>query len=157
VSSRTERPQPSARSWLATVALALAVGAVVWLAVVGLTPSPTFEITSTITSSPGCTATALFYPGELRCLTYTVTNPNTFPIKVTSLGIAGATSSAPAACSSSNLDLRKTTFSGSLTVHGNGRNATSVPIELLDNGNQDGCEGVTFSFSYTVALTYRAA
>jgi hypothetical protein len=123
--------------------------------VLGLTRPTSFTITSAVTSLPACTASALFYPGVPRCLTYTVTNPNPYPIKVTRLAVAGVLSSSPSSCPSSNLNLRKTKFSGSLTVPATGTSATSVPINMRDYGNQDRCRGVVFSFSYDVNLIYR--
>jgi hypothetical protein len=156
VSVRPKRLRSWAWGQFKIVVLALGIGAAVWLTM-GLTRHATFSITSKITSSPVCSATVLLYPGVQRCLTYTVTNPNPFSITFTSLGIARVTSSAPTACSISNLDLSKTTFSGSLTVRGTGTSATSEPIEMLANGKQDLCEGVTFRFAYRVALNYRTA
>jgi hypothetical protein len=148
---------PRARAWavLKGIALGLGIAAVVWLTL-GLARSVTFSISTAVTSSPACTSSALFYPGVPRCLTYTVTNPNEFPIKVTRLGVARVRSSAPSSCPSQNLDLRKTRFLGSLTVPATATRATSVPIKMLDDGNQDRCRGAVFSFTYNVALTYRA-
>ena len=145
----------SARQVLERFALALGVAALIWLTL-GLTRSLTFDVSSAVTSSPACTSNALFYPGVPRCLTYTVTNPNEFPIKVTELGVDRVTSSAPSSCPSRNLDLRKTKFLGSLTVPATETKAAAVPINMLDNGNQDRCRGAVFSFTYNVALTYRA-
>jgi len=121
----------------------------------GLTRPTGFTISSAVTSWPACTSSALFYPGVPRCLTYTVTNPNAYPIKVTRLGVDRVMSSAPSTCPYSNLDLHKTGFSGSLTVPATGTKATSVPISMRDSGNQDRCRGVTFSFTYDVTLVYR--
>lgn len=146
-----------ARAWafLKGIALGLGVAALVWLTL-GLARSVTFSISTAVTSSPTCTSSALLYPGVPRCLTYTVTNPNEFPIEVTQLGIARVTSSAPSSCPSQNLDLGKSRFSGSLTVPATATRATSVPIKMLDEGNQNRCRGAVFSFTYNVALTYRA-
>jgi hypothetical protein len=158
---RSELQQLRAGSRLHIVALALAIGAAVWLTA-GLTgeltasASPTFTISSTITNSPGCTTTALLYPGVQRCLTYKVINPSVFPINVTSLGITGVTSSAPLTCtvSPTSAYFSGGAFSGSLTVPASGSTTTSVPVEWLDNGNQDGCEGATFTFAYTGSANY---
>ena len=160
MSFRTARPQPRAWGRLSIVALALGIGAAVWLTA-GLTTDltaplpPTFTITSAITAYPGCSgATQRLYPGVQRCLTYTVSNPNTVPIDVTSLGISGVTSSAPSTCSVSPVAFSGGTYSGSLSVPASGTSATSVPIKWLDNGNQDGCEGATFNFAFTGTATY---
>jgi hypothetical protein len=151
----TATPQRPALDVGKKIALALGIGAAIWLAL-GLTRPTSFTVTSAVTALPACTAGALFYPGVPRCLTYTVTNPNAYPIKVTRLAIKRVLSSAPSSCPSSNLDLRNTNFSGSLTVPASGTEATSVPINMLDYGNQDRCRGVVFSFTYNITLLYRA-
>lgn len=145
---------PRALEVLKRIALALGIGAAIWLAL-GLTRATTFTITSSVTALPACTSSALLYPGVPRCLTYTVTNPNGYTIKVTRLAVDQVMSSAPSSCPASNLELRKTKFSGSLTVPATGANATSVPIKMRNDGNQDRCRGVSFSFTYDVTLLYR--
>jgi hypothetical protein len=120
-----------------------------------LTSGTGFTITSTITAWPSCptSPTVLLVPGVTACLTYTVQNPMTVPITVTSMSIADVTS--PAGCPTSNLDYSSTTFSGPLVVPASGTNAVSVPISLVDTGtNQDSCENTTFSFDYEGTATY---
>jgi hypothetical protein len=152
IPSTSQRPR--ALEVVEGIALALGVGAAIWLAL-GLFSATSFTITSAVTSLPACRSTALLYPGVPRCLTYTVTNPNPYPIKVTRLGVDRVISSAPSSCPSANLDLRKTQFSGSLTVPATGATATSVPIDMGNNGNQDRCSGVILTFTYDVTLLYR--
>jgi hypothetical protein len=121
-----------------------------------LTAGTDFTITSTVTTSPGCTAVALLYPGIPRCLAYTVHNSLNVPINVNSLNISDVT--APTACPVSNLDVSGTTFSGSLIVPATGTNTTSVPISLIDTAtNQDLCQGATFDFTYSGTATYAQA
>lgn len=146
--------QPRALGILERIALALGVGAAIWLAL-GLTRATSFTISSTVTSLPACRSSALFYPGVPRCLTYTVTNPNAYLIKITRLSLDRVVSSAASTCPASNLDLRKTNFSGALTVPATGAKATSVPINMRNQGNQDRCRGAVFRFTYTVTLLYR--
>ena len=154
VSFRGASQRPRALEVLERIALALGIGAAIWLAF-GLTRATSFTINSAVTSLPACTSSALLYPGTPRCLTYTVTNPNAYPIKVTRLAVDRIMSSDPSSCPSSSLDLGKTQFSGSLTVPATGTSATSVPVNMRDNGNQDRCRGVIFSFTYDVTLLYR--
>ncbi len=116
-------------------------------------PGPNFTISSMISSSPTSQTPALLYPGVQRFLWYTVSNPLQAPITVNSVGITNA--AGPSGCPISNLNLRRTRFSGSLLVSGKKTNSVSVPISLRDtNTNQDGCEGITFNFSYSGSATY---
>ena len=123
-----------------------------------LTSGTGFTITSTITAWPSCptSPTVLLVPGVTACLTYTVQNPMTVPITVTSMSIAAVTP--PPGCPTSNLDYSSATFSGSLVVPASGTNAVSVPISLIDTGtNQDSCENTTFNFAYEGTATYSEA
>jgi hypothetical protein len=118
-----------------------------------LTAGTDFTITGTVTASPGCTVAARLYPGLPRCLTYTVHNPMNVPININSLSISDVI--APATCPVSNLDVSRTTFSGSLIVPARGTNTTPVPISLIDTAtNQDPCQGATFDFTYSGTATY---
>jgi hypothetical protein len=116
-------------------------------------PSPAFTITSTISSSPASQVAALLYPGTPRFLWYTAHNSLKVPITVISMSIQDVT--ANTGCPVGNLDLDRTTFSGSLVVPAMGANAVSVPISLDDIGdNQDACEGVTFDFAFAGSATF---
>jgi hypothetical protein len=115
--------------------------------------SPSFTITSTISSSPTSQVAALLYPGAQRYLWYTVQNTASVAITVNSLSISGLT--APFGCPSANLDLSLTTFSGSLEVPANQTNSVSVPISLIDTPkNQDTCKNTTFDFAYSGSAAY---
>jgi hypothetical protein len=119
----------------------------------GLDPNPSFSITSTISSSPTSQIPALLYPGTQRYLWYNVTNPQSVPITVHSIGISGV--SAPAGCSIANLQFNLTTFTGALVVPAQGTSSVPVPLSLYDtNTNQDSCEEVTFNFTYSGSATY---
>ena len=115
-----------------------------------------FTITSTISSSNTSQTADLLYPGTARYLWYTVHNPLTDPITVSTLSTAldpGFT--APPACSASNLDLSQSTFTGSLIVPATGTASVAVPIKLTAAAsNQDGCRNVTFHFRYSGTATY---
>jgi hypothetical protein len=113
-----------------------------------------FTITSTVSALPGCTGSGLLFPGVDRCLTYHVHNNLAAPITVGTLAIASV--AAPAGCPASNLDLTRTTYTGSLTVPANGTaSAPGLRISLIDTtANQDACKNVTFNFVYTGGAGY---
>jgi hypothetical protein len=117
-----------------------------------------FTIGTAITAQPACTAPTLLYPGTQRCLTYSVTNNLGATITVQSLTLALDPSyPLPAACSSSNLDLTNTTFSGSYNVGAHLTKAVpaALTIALRDTGaNQDGCKNFTFHFLYSGTAIY---
>lgn len=116
-------------------------------------PTPEFSISSTISSSPISQVAALLYPGEQRYLWYTVYNPQEVPITINSMSISGLF--APTGCPITNLNDSLTTYSGSLVIPPGHTNAVSVPISLYDTpSNQDACEGVTFTFTFTGSATY---
>ena len=119
-----------------------------------------FAITSKITASPACSgAEAKLYPGLVRCITYTVSNPKEVPITVGTIGISVANPE-PAGCAASNLDLSQAGFTGSLVVPAkvgavNGTSSVSRTISLKNvNGSQDGCKNAVFSFAYTGTAQY---
>jgi hypothetical protein len=113
-----------------------------------------FTITGTLSALPGCTGSALLFPGVDRCLTYQVHNNLAVPITVGTLSIASV--AAPVGCPASNLDLTRTTYTGSFTVPANGTvSSPGLRISLLDTtANQDACKNVTFSFVYTGGAGY---
>ena len=119
------------------------------------TASSDFSISSTISSASATQTPARLEPGVERYFWYTVSNPLAAPITVTSMYIPSGGVTAPAGCPASNLDLSDTTFSGSLTVPGkvgttNGTASVEAgAISLKETGtDQDGCQNVTFSFTY---------
>ena len=85
-----------------------------------------------------------------RYLWYTVHNPLSQAITVTSLGIADV--QAPPACPRANLDLDQLGLTGAFIVP-SGATATVLaprPISLLNLPvNQDACKNVTFTFTFT--------
>ncbi len=85
-----------------------------------------------------------------RYLWYTVHNPLSQAITVTSLGIAEV--QAPPACPRANLDLDQLGLTGAFIVP-SGATATVLaprPISLLNLPvNQDACKDVTFTFTFT--------
>ena len=122
-----------------------------------LVPGSDFTISSTISSSDSSpNHVALLYPGVTRYLWYRVTNPLSAPITVTHLSVANVT--APATCTTANLDLGDPTFTGSLVVpaHGSTDVPAPKPISLvnLPHTNQDACKNATFTFTYAGTAHY---
>ncbi len=121
-----------------------------------------FRITSLVTAYPACSGpTVQLYPGVRRCLVYTAHDLLHVPITVSSLSVVGVTLTTqprdPALppCSTAELDLSKSSFSGSLVVPALGVASVAEPITLVDDGaNQDNCESATFNFVYSGTGTY---
>jgi hypothetical protein len=84
------------------------------------------------------------YPGFTGFLVLTVTSPEHFPIKVTSLNVAVADASP--LCKASNIHVSP--FAGSLVVPANGSASTQLTIQLA-HAAPDACQGVLFPLSYT--------
>ena len=82
---------------------------------IALTANDDFSITSTVAGSPSCTDIALLLPGAPEYLCYTVHNPFTQSITVTSMSVSSTTSSV-ASCPTSNLDMSSTPYSGTPAV-----------------------------------------
>ena len=162
------------RAELARVVTGLAVVAVAAFSVgsfgiIRLAPGPgsllaagtDFTVSSTITTWPSCSgSTALFYPGVTRCITYAVKNNLAAPITVKTISLAIDTTTTPTpppGCNpSTNLDTSHASFSGSFAVGASPASASSpgLPIAMIDSGNQNACQGVTFHFTYTGTAQY---
>jgi hypothetical protein len=126
-----------------------------------LTAANGFTVTSTITPYPSCSGSAaLLYPGTTRCLIYSVYNPLSVPITVTSISISAvslvtsSTNTAYPPCTTSDFDLSHATFSGSLNVPAKTTNTVSEQIALAENGDEDNCRNATFTFTYAGTATY---
>src|SRR5579885_1335625 len=115
-----------------------------------LTANVNFTVTAAVSSSSTSFVPAGLYPGAHYFLWYTVNNPYTGAFTVTSLSINSST--APAGCPISNLDLTGTTFTGALLVPALSSNTVAVPISM-DSAAGNGCQGATFSFTYTGSAT----
>jgi Big-like domain-containing protein len=117
-----------------------------------LTAGHDFSITGTISSSPTAPVRTLLYPGTARYLILTVHNPLAVPIAVTSVQVA--TQAASTRCRASNLDLSRTSFSGSRRVPGRGDAAITVPIRMANSGNQNSCQGLLFPLKFSGSAIY---
>lgn len=85
------------------------------------------------------------YPGNTLELKLTVSNPISQSIRVTSLSVSAA---GTATCSASNL--QTTNFDGSpeFIVPARGSATITLPITMVRSA-PDGCQGVTFTLTYT--------
>lgn len=123
-----------------------------------LTAASGFSVTATVSSSATSNAAALLYPGVQRYLWYTISNPLSVPLNVTSISASPLTN--PANCPATNLDLSKAGFAGSLivpakTASGTGTVTLAEPISMIDtNQNQDACANGTFTFAFTGSAAY---
>jgi hypothetical protein len=103
-------------------------------------------------------------PGAATALVVTATNPYSVPITLTSVTVS--VPSVPATCPVSALTLDSIAFGGSpaaVTVSGlsqvvpaSGSADVSLPI-LLARGAANGCQNVTYPFSYSGTAAYTAA
>jgi hypothetical protein len=84
------------------------------------------------------------YPGAQKQLNLSVSNPNNFPINVTSLAVTVG-SPGVVGCAQSNVAV--TNFSGSLIVAKNATVAKSLPINMLPSA-PDQCRGATFPLTF---------
>jgi hypothetical protein len=98
----------------------------------------------------------LFPGGAAQTFTVILTNPNSFPIKVTNLGsVSVAAPNAPGCLSSwFKVTLPTATQSSPISVPANSSVNTQATAQMLDvNGPQDACKGqqlhLTYSGSYT--------
>jgi len=89
------------------------------------------------------------YPGLVRTLPVTYSNPNSFDILVTTYRVSVTVpSSQSSACPASSLQVPSGTVSLNppLTAPRNGSVATTIPIKLSANA-PDGCQSVTFTIT----------
>lgn len=122
-----------------------------------LTAGTDFSVTSTITAWPACSGSTVdFYPGVTDCLTYTVTNPLSVAITITSLSATPSAASLPVGCPASLLDLSGADYSGTptLTIPAGGSGSVSEQLTMQDNGNQDACQGAAVSLDLSGTAQY---
>jgi hypothetical protein len=89
------------------------------------------------------------YPGLVRSLPVTYSNPNNFDILVTTYRVSvSVPSSQSTVCPASSLQVPSgtVTLNPQLTAPRNGSVATTIPIKL-SSGAPDGCQSVTFTIT----------
>jgi hypothetical protein len=84
------------------------------------------------------------YPGAQKQLNLSVSNPNNFPINVTSLAV---TVGGPGVVGCAQSNVAVTNFSGSLIVAKNATVTKSLPINMLSSA-PDQCRGATFPLTF---------
>jgi hypothetical protein len=145
--------------------------------------TPTGTFTFTVTGDSGATRSATaqlvvtantpftiagdlpdkFYPGTSVALNLSLTNPQSFDLKVSSLTVSVANSTSSAGCTGSQ-NFSVTQFSGSypLTLHPGNTSLSSLVsdnskwphVRMLDlPSNQDACKNATFTLNYTGAAS----
>ena len=90
------------------------------------------------------------YPGVSRSLILSITNPNAFPIDVTSLTATVSLVSGPRvmhepSCRPEDLDVAQ--YAGGLSVPARGMNTTMIDLMLLPSA-PDACQGASFALTY---------
>ncbi len=99
-------------------------------------------------------AASLFPGGPAGNVYFTVTNPNPYPIKITSIAWGTPVSTNPTACPSSviSVDPSAPTSGFNLTVPANGTSSVTQVNAVLDLSSAalDGCQGNAFNVPITV-------
>ncbi|WP_370945577.1 LEA type 2 family protein [Amycolatopsis sp. cg5] len=141
---------------------AIALGAAGALTVAGVayaawssSGSGTGSVTSTTakssTISPSSSGNAL-YPGATQTFTITVDNPNSYPVKVTS--IAAGSSAADGACGAGSVTSDAVSNpSGTISA---GASATYTLTAHMASDADDACQGKNFSLNLTATLASAA-
>jgi hypothetical protein len=110
----------------------------------------------TLTVTAAATPTADLFPGASGALQFTVTNPNPYPVSMTSISYGSVTSSDQANCPASNLTLAAGGALGTpISVPASSTSgAASVPsAATLGVSAPNGCQGVTFTVAVTLTGT----
>ncbi|MFC7527845.1 hypothetical protein [Actinoplanes sp. GCM10030250] len=103
--------------------------------------------------------TPAFFPGSTNNLVFTVTNPNPFPVEVTSITVPGIASTVEdSECADNNVTYDPAPAAAvdvpNLGPAGSGTAAQTVTLTgalgMIDDA-QDGCQGVAFDYSVTVS------
>lgn len=96
-------------------------------------------------------------PGTSKDSTYTITNPNTYPVTVTSItlnsiGVTGGTG-LPAPCTSANSAVTATAGTGaaSITIAAAGTSAAQAVTLTMGNTSANGCQTAVFTPNITAA------
>jgi hypothetical protein len=111
-------------------------------------PSQPFTISGNVPNA--------LYPGAAaQTFAVTLTNPNSFPIKVTQFGSVGVQAPNASGCLSSWFKVTLPNASASpISVPANSSVAASASIQMLDpNVNQDACKGQQLKLTYTGSYT----
>lgn len=108
----------------------------------------------------GTTASTGLTPGISKDSTYTITNPNTYPVTVTSItlnsiGVSGGTGVPPAACTSANASVTATAGTGtvSIAIAAAGTSTAQTITLTMGNTSASGCQSALFVPNITAATS----
>lgn len=120
----------------------------------GTGPSQAKAVSAQALTVSAASGAADLFPGNDGTLYFSVTNPNPYPVTLTTLTPGSVTSGAAGACPASNLTTRSLTGL-SLAVPASSTNvALSAPGAVtLVTAAPDGCQGVTFTVNVTLSGT----
>ena len=119
----------------------------------GTGPSQARALTAQAITVTSATATADLFPGFSNGdLSFSLTNPNPYPVTLTAMTPGAVTSSNPTACPASNITV--SAASGLSLAVGAGATATGQTIAdvvSMANAAPDGCQGVTFTITLSLS------
>lgn len=121
----------------------------------GTGPGQARALTAQSITVTSATATADLYPGFTNGdVSFSLANPNPYPVTLTSMTAGSITSSNAAACPASNVSVTSATgltlaVGAGATVSGQ----TIADVVSMASGAPDGCQGVTFTISLTLSGT----
>jgi hypothetical protein len=119
-------------------------------AVAGTAQAPT---TSAV--SGGAFTSGLLYPGGSGDVKLTVSNPNPYPVRVTSVAGNGAVtaSGGTGSCATTGVSFTGTTLSTNNGVAAGGSATFTLPgAATMSTGSDDGCQGALFTIPVTVTV-----
>lgn len=119
----------------------------------GTGPSQARALTAQSITVTSATATADLYPGFSNGdVSFSLTNPNPYPVTLTAMTPGAVTSSNPSACPATNVTVSPAT--GLSLAVGAGATATDQTIAdvvAMATSAPDGCQGVTFTISLSLS------
>jgi hypothetical protein len=138
-------------------AISLAGGAVafaLWSAN-GVGTSSAKALTAQSLTVNAATASADLYPGyTLGDVAFTVSNPNPYPVTITSMTPGAVTSSNPLGCPATLVTVASTSsLSIALAAGATNVAQTIADVVTLSSSALDGCQGVTFTIGLTLSGT----
>jgi len=139
------------------VAVASSIAFATWTTDGSGTASDQALTAQAVTLDAVATPTADLYPGGQGAAQFTVTNPNPYPVQLTSISFTTVTSGNEANCPATNLTVAATIdlSASPISVPANGQSGTeSVPGAFtLSASAPDGCQGVVFTVDATATGT----
>jgi hypothetical protein len=111
---------------------------------------------SLTTVDASATTSATLYPGATGDLTVKLSNPNAYPVRVTSVSLNGSNADIAPDGAHSGCTTTGVSFSNqsglSIDVPANGTAQATLPGSVsMSNASVDGCQGATFTIPVTVS------